>query len=34
MGFGLPPKYFIEVVGKQILKSVPRGERVNESVLK
>jgi hypothetical protein len=34
MGFGLPPKYFIEVVGKQILKSVPSGERVTESVLK
>ena len=34
LGFGLQPKYFIEVVGKQILKSVPRGERVNESVLK
>mgnify|MGYP006445480805 FL=1 len=33
-GFGLPPKYFIEVVGKQILKSVPSGERVTESVLK
>ena len=32
MGFGLPPKYFIEVVGKQILKSVPSGERVTESV--
>ena len=34
LGFGLPPKYFIEVVGKQILKSVPIGERVTESVLK
>ena len=34
MGFGLPPKYFIEVVGKQISKSVPSGERVTESVLK
>ena len=34
LGFGLPTKYFIEVVGKQILKSVPSGERVTESVLK
>jgi len=32
LGFGLPPKYFIEVVGKQISKSVPSGERVTESV--
>ena len=34
LGFGLPPKYFIEVVGKQISKSVPSGERVTESILK